>query len=296
MKRVILVIVLAIAVFAGCIGNEAAPSEEETKSMVSEAIKNVTTYKFRIDMDQAVQFNNLSGEGSVDGETISLEWVGVVDLIRHRSWETTDLARMPLKSDQKFNQSMESYYVANITYQRVGTNWIKLRQSDPEYIMEKANQVSHLEEIIDRSQIEFETSEKVNGIDAYRFKVIPDDDTAYGVMAGQISSIDPRLLLMINMTGLFEVGSDMDWTVWIAKDTHVPVKSQIKSSYVATSDVLNLPKGAAEDLSIRFETLEARQFSDYGTSLNITPPDVALKAPFLLPPALPTGTNATFSA
>jgi len=283
MKNTLLVIAVAAVAFAGCISDEARPNSVETKQMVADAVEGLETYSFNIEMDQKAQFRNLSGEGSLEGETILLDWKGEVNLVEGRVKETTTTTRKSLTGDQKFNQTMESYLLNDTTYQKVGENWIRMTVPEPGYGLDKANQASHLIEIIDRSDIVFEKSEKVGGVNTYRFKLIPDDDTTYGIMVGQISSVDPRLLLMINLTELFEGGREMEWTIWIAKETYLPMKSEIRTTYTATSDTLNLPEGSAENLKIQFETREARHFYNYGKPLKIELPEEAIDAQFLFP-------------
>jgi hypothetical protein len=291
MRRILLVLALAAAAFAGCIGDRPI-SSGEVEARMAEAAGDLESYRFEIEMDQTVEFSNFDGNGSLDGEVISLRWSGAINLTDQSSMEVSTSGRATLAGDKTAEETVEVYVINSTLYQKMGDEWIGLYQPDPEYGIEKIDQLAHLMEMIERSEVVVEGSEVIEGEEVYRLRVLPDDDTAYGIMLGQISSVDPRIPLMIEMTGLFERGRELDWTVWVTKESGLPAESRISAVYVAGPGILKMPPESPENLEIRFETLEVRRFEGYNEPVVVTLPDEAKAAPVLLPD-LPEGENVS---
>jgi len=286
MKWILLVLVLIVAVFAGCIG-EKKTSAEEIMLATTDVVSDLDTYRYLITMDQAVKFSNLTGMGIAEGEKMSLSWAGAINLTGKSTMENSTITLKSLGGNQSVEKQRETYHQDDMIYQKLGENWTRLQQPYPKYGVERANQAKHLVEMLNRSEMEVVGSDKVDGVDCYRLEVHPDDDTGYGIMVGQIGSVDFRFLFMINLTELFINGSEMDWTVWIAEDTYLPVRSQINTKYMATADMMAVSPGDLGDLRLDFETDEVRRFYDYNVPLVIAPPGEAMNAPFIV--SLETG-------
>jgi hypothetical protein len=291
MERILLVLAMAVTAFAGCIGDEAPPGGEVEARMAG-AVGGLESYRFEIEMDQAVEFRNFESDGSLDGETISLRWAGEINLTDQSSTEVSTSRRTTLDGENAAEETIEVHFKNSTLYQKMGDEWIGLFQPDPEYGIEKIDQLAHLMEMIERSKVVVEGSERIDGEEVYRLKVLPDDDTAYGIMLGQISSVDPRIPLMIEMTSLFERGRELDWTVFASKETGLPTESRISAVYVAGPGILRMPPESTENLEIRIETLEVRRFGGYNEPVVLALPEGARAAPVLLPD-LPEGVNAS---
>jgi hypothetical protein len=291
MRRILLVLALAAAAFAGCIGDRPI-SSGEVEARMAEAAGDLESYRFEIEMDQTVEFSNFDGNGSLDGEVISLRWSGAINLTDQSSMEVSTSGRATLAGDKTAEETVEVYFINSTLYQKMGDEWIGLFQPDPTFGIEKVDQLAHLMEMIERSEVVAEGSDNVGGQELIRLKVNPDDDTAYGIMLGQISSVDPRIPLMIDMNGLFERGRELDWTVWVTKESGLPAESRISAVYVAGPGILKMPPESPENLEIRFETLEVRRFEGYNEPVVVTLPDEAKAAPVLLPD-LPEGENVS---
>ena len=289
MKRILLVLALAAAAmaFAGCIGEEAI-SGGEVDARMAKAVSSLESYRFEIEIDQTVEFSNFEGQGSLDGEVISLRWAGEINLTNQSSMEVSTSRRTTLAGDKTAEETVEVYFKNRTLYQKMGDEWIGLLQPDPTFGIEKIDQLAHLMEMIDRAEIVVEGSERIDDQELYRLSIIPDDDTAYGIMLGQISSVDPRIPLMIDMNGLFERGRELDWTVWVEKETGLPTESRISALYTAGPGILRMPPESPENLEIRFETLEVRRFGGYNEPIVVALPEEARAAP-ILRPDLPEG-------
>ena len=281
MKRIVILLALAAAAFAGCIGEKSLPEGGEIKLGMVDAIGGVESYSFEIDMDQTVEFTNFEGEGSREGEMITLRWTGAVNLTGQSSMEAIESSRSDLTGNKTAEDLVEVYFLNNTRYKKMGEEWIGLLQPDPAYGIEMADQLANLMDMIDRAEMVAEGTERANGQDVYRLKVIPDNDTAYGIMLGQISSIDPRVPLMIDMNALFERGAQLDWTVLVSEETGLPTESKISTVYAAGPGILRMPPESAEGLSIRFETEEVRRFGSFGEPVVVELPEEARVAPIL---------------
>lgn len=293
MKRILLLLAMALAAFAGCIGDESKPGVEVEADM-AEAVGGLESYRFEIDMNQTVEFRNFDGNGCLDGETIYLRWNGEINLTDQSSMEVSTSRRSALGGENAVEETIEVYFTNSTLYQKMGDEWIGLFQPDPEYGIEKIDQLAHLMAMIERSEVVVEGSETIDGEEVYRLKVLPDDDTAYGIMLGQISTVDPRLPLMIEMVGLFERGRELDWTVFASKETGLPTESRISAVYVAGAGILRVPPESPENLEIRIETLEVRRFSGYNELVMVELPE-SVRAALVLLPDLPEEENVSLS-
>lgn len=287
-KRILVLVALAAVALAGCVERESAPTEDEVRGMMAEAVGDLESYRFEIEMDQTVEYRNFSGEGSLEGERISLRWRGEINISDYSSMEEIESRRTTLAGDRTADDAVEVYFLKDTRYQRMGGEWIGLLEPDPAFRMEKTDQLAHMMEMIDRGEVAVEGMDRVDGERVWSLKVAPDEDTAFGIMLGQISSIDPRIPLLIEMDRLFERGAELEWTVLVSEETGLPVESRISAVYSAGPGILRMPPEAAGGMEIVIETLEVRRFGGYGEPVVVLLPEEARSAP-VLPPDLPEG-------
>ena len=291
MKRILILLALAAAAFAGCIGEESIAGGE-VKLRMGEAIGGVESYRFEINMDQTVEFANFEGEGSLEGERVTLRWTGAINLTDQSFVEVSRSNRTDLSGLATAEDVVEVYFLNNTRYQKMGEEWIGLLQPGTVYGTEMNDKLANLMEMIDRTEMVAMGTERIEGQELYRLKVIPDNDTAYGIMLGQISSIDPRIPLMIDMNALFEKGAQLEWTILVSKETGLPTESRISTVYTAGPGILRMPPESAQGLEIRFETEEVRRFGGFGEPVVVELPEEARAAP-ILTPDLPAGESSS---
>lgn len=284
LKSILLVVALAAAALAGCVDDDRG----EAKKLMAGAAEEVESYRFEIEMDQTVEYRNFSGQGSLEGEKVALWWQGEINLTDNSSMEAISSKRTTLAGDRTADDAVEVYFLNDTRYQRMGGEWIGLLEPDPVHRIENSDQLAHLLEMIERAEVEVAGTERVGGDRVRRLKVVPDDDTAFGIMLGQISSIDPRIPLMIDMNVLMERGTELEWTVLVSEETGLPTESRISAVYSAGPGVLRVPPEAAGGMEIVIETTEVRRFGGYGEPVTIILPEEARAAP-ILPPDLPEG-------
>lgn len=283
----ILLLALVLVAFTGCVEEENNLDAEEIQLQMMGSMNNVESYKFKIELEQYTEFKNFTKEGSVEGIRTWTNLDGAINLSSVASKEISEIKDELFSDDQGLNRTTElELYVLNDTiYQKVGADWIKLQQPDLQYSLDMVDRAKLVLEMVNRSEIVAVESDKVNGKSCYKMEMSPDESTSYGFMVGRISSVSPSYPFMINMTELFDNGSEMGWTVWVEKDTNLLVKSQIRTLYTATSDMLNIPITTTNGAVICFESDETEWFYDYDQKIYISLPEEALNAPLLLPPS-----------
>ena len=151
MMRILLVLALVAAavVYAGCIGEEAI-SGGEVEARMGKAVSDLESYRFEIEIDQTVKFHNFEGQGSLDGEMISLRWAGEINLTNQSSTEVSTSRRTTLAGDKTAEETVEVYFKNRTLYQKMGDEWIGLLQPDPALGIEKVDQLAHLMEMMER--------------------------------------------------------------------------------------------------------------------------------------------------
>ncbi len=169
---------------------------------------------------------------------------------------------------------MEMYMKGDTMYTKVDGNWTKM-PGMPEEMWDQQNQVKTQAELLNASEIELVGSEKVNGEDAYKVKVVPDTETFTMILNQQMGSMP---LYTMNMTEIFEE-SEMEWTTWISKESHLPLKNQVALDLTLTADMMGLPVGEMGDVEMEIESDSTVIYSNYNEPVVIEVPEEAMAAP-----------------
>ncbi|KQC14523.1 MAG: hypothetical protein APR56_03595 [Methanosaeta sp. SDB] len=169
---------------------------------------------------------------------------------------------------------MEAYMKGDTMYTKVDGNWTKM-PGMPEEMWDQQNQVKSQAELLNASEIELVGSEKVNGEDAYKVNVVPDMETFTAILNQQIGSMP---FYIMNMTEIFEE-TDMGWTTWISKGSHLPLKTQVALEMAITADMMGLPAGEMGEIEMEIESDSTVVYSNYNEPVVIEVPQEALAAP-----------------
>jgi hypothetical protein len=169
---------------------------------------------------------------------------------------------------------MEMYMKGDTMYTNIDGNWTKM-PGMPEEMWDQQNQVKTQAELLNASEIELVGSEKVNGEDAYKVRVVPDTETFTMILNQQLGSMP---LYTMNMTEIFE-DSEMEWTTWISKESHLPLKNQVALDLTLTADMMGLPVGEMGDVEMEIESDSTVIYSNYNEPVVIEVPEEAMAAP-----------------
>lgn len=274
MKKLLMLLALMIVAFSGCV--EEKPGPEELKAMMIESVEKVETVTFNTDTDQTINvINNSETNRTLRTMTFETRSVGdgvlnVTDRAMRMTMTTTAIS----EDSGDIVSEMEAYMKGDTMYTKVDGNWTKM-PGMPEEMWDQQNQVKSQAELLNASEIELVGSEKVNGEDAYKVNVVPDMETFTAILNQQIGSMP---FYIMNMTEIFEE-TDMGWTTWISKGSHLPLKTQVALEMAITADMMGLPAGEMGEIEMEIESDSTVVYSNYNEPVVIEVPQEALAAP-----------------
>ncbi len=274
MKKLLMLLALMIVAFSGCV--EEKPGPEELKAMMIESVEKVETVTFNTDTDQTINvINNSETNRTLRTMTFETRSVGdgvlnVTDRAMRMTMTTTAIS----EDSGEIVSEMEAYMKGDTMYTKVDGNWTKM-PGMPEEMWDQQNQVKSQAELLNASEIELVGSEKVNGEDAYKVNVVPDMETFTAILNQQIGSMP---FYIMNMTEIFEE-TDMGWTTWISKGSHLPLKTQVALDMTITADMMGLPADEMGEIEMEIESDSTVVYSNYNEPVVIEVPQEALAAP-----------------
>ncbi|HII07805.1 MAG TPA: hypothetical protein HA349_10970 [Methanotrichaceae archaeon] len=274
MKKILLLLALVIVAFSGCV--EEKPSPEELKTMMIESVEKVETVAVAVDSDQTIKVVNHS-ETNRTLRTMSFETksVGEGELnVTARAMKMTMTTTTSSEDMGEVVQEMEMYMQGDTMYTKIDGNWTKL-PGMPEDMWDQQNQVKTQAELLNASEIKLEGSEKINGEDAYKVKVVPDMETFTMILNQQMGSMP---IQNMDITEIFN-DSEMEWTTWISKESHLPLKNLVAMELTLTSDMMGLPVGEMGDVEMEIKSDSTVIYSNYNEPVVIVVPEEAKNAP-----------------
>jgi len=274
MKKLLLLLALMVVAFSGCV--EEKPSPEELKAMMIESVEKFETAAFTADVDQIITVTNHSETNrtlrSVSFETRS---AGTGELnVTARAMKMTMTTTTISEETGDVVSEMEMYMLGDTVYTNVDGNWTRM-PGMPEDMWDQQNQVKTQAELLNASEIKLVGSEKIKGEAAYKVKVVPDMETFTMILSQQMGSMP---LYSMDMTEIFEE-SNMEWTTWISKESHLPLKNQVSMELTLTSDMMGLPVGEMDDVEMDIKSDLTVIYSGYNEPVVIEVPEEAMNAP-----------------
>jgi hypothetical protein len=193
------------------------------------------------------------------------------------------------------------YQLGNSTYVKDESgNWTHLM--DPRSAKEiwgrgNNNQVKAMAETFNQSKAEETGSETINGEDTYKLNIVTgsgDLNILYNTAIGIAAKLTqyPMYMPSVNRTELNETGK-IEKTIWISKETYLPVKYQSLTTFRMTPAViggLNSSTGQMEmfkqsmklpPVSVSIKTSDL--YYDFNKPVNVIPPAGALTAQVVRP-------------
>lgn len=274
MKKLLLLWALVVVALSGCV--EEKPSPEELKAMMIDSVEKMETAAFAVDADQAIKLVNPQ-ETNKSLRTINFETRSVGEGAMNLSARTMKMTMTTTTSTDDVKDvvtEMEMYMINDTMYTKVDGNWTRM-PGMPEETWDQQNQVKNQAELLNASEIEFIGSEKVDGVDAYKVKVVPDMETFAMILSQQVGSVP---LYAMNVTEIFE-GGEMEWTAWIAKDSGLPLKNLIMLDLTITSEMMNIPAGEMDEIEMTIRSDTTVICSRFNEPIVIEVPEEALTAP-----------------
>jgi len=310
MKRLLMVIlILAALAISGCMESQDKPEKsiEELKVLALSAADNLTSYSLQSTMSRVRTINAIGVNATAENATTITERAetsAIVNLAEkqvHAKGSTTIEAVQPRLEKNATTTEADFYQMGNSTYILDGSgNWTHLQ--DPRTAEEiwgegNNNQVKAMAETFNLSQVEMAGSEKIDGTDAYKLRIITGEsdnealyNTAFSLAANLVSY--PMLVPEVNRTELNETGK-IEKTIWISKSTYLPVKYHSLTSFTMTPSIvggldINTSQITMFNESIKMGavdvTIESSDiYYDFNKQATIAPPAEALDAPTIRP-------------
>jgi len=308
-KLLTIILILAFLAICGCMENQDKPEMniEELKALTLSAADNLTSYSLQSTMSRIRTINAIGANATAENATTIKESaetsaiVSLADQKAHAKGSTTIEVERPGLDKNTTTTEAEVYQIGNSTYiiDESG-NWTHLQ--DPRTAEEiwgegNNNQVKAMAETFNLSQAEMMGSEMIDGIDAYKLRIITGEsdnealyNTAFNLAANLVSY--PMLVPSINREELNETGK-IEKTIWISKSTYLPVKYHSLMSFTMTPSIvggldINTSQITMFNESIEMGavdvTIEASDiYYDINKPLDINPPAEALDAIVIRP-------------
>jgi tetratricopeptide (TPR) repeat protein len=276
--RVLIVLLISLTITGNTTENNSASSDPfigassaEMNQMLSNSSNNLNAYRFMLDSIQKIALINQSANiNSTSRIVINSSSEGAVNLTG-RSMRISSI--LSVNSDGSKNttspSSSETYFLNDTIYMRMDKNWTQIGMSSPQELWNHEHMIRHQIELLNRSKLEISGSENIDGQDCFKVNVTPDLETYRAVISEQMGSTLP--LAYLNFAELHQNGS-VDWTSWIAKDSHLLKKIDMLISFTLTPDLMGLPveKVGKFEMEVRFNA--TMLFLDYNQSTAIILP------------------------
>lgn len=310
MKRLLLVLVLIIVAISGC--TEKSPSgttrsAEDLKTLSISSAENLTSYSLNSSVTQTLELNGAGANVAPENVTKVTESATTIASVNLSSFQaeakgaTKSLVVQPGFPANSSTTLAVVYQLGNSTYVKDESgSWTHLQ--DPRSEKEiwgqgNNNQVKAMAETFNQSKADETGSETINGEDAYKLNIVTgsgDYNILYNTAIGIAAKLTqyPMYMPSVNRTELNETGK-IEKTIWISKETYLPVKYQSLTTFRMTPEViggLNSSTGQMEmfkqsmklpSVSVSIETSDL--YYDFNQQVNVIPPAEALTAQVIRP-------------
>jgi len=263
--------------------------------------ENLTSYSIKSSVTQTLKLFDAGANATsekVTTVTETTETVAVLNLSSlesHASRSTKNQMEMPGQPGKTNTTCVDFYQIGNSTYMKnESDNWTHLvdPRSKQEVWggMDENNQVKVIAETFNLSTTEDLGSEAINGVDAYKLKIVTgigDYINLYNTSLAIAAKLTqyPMYLPSVNRTELNETGK-IEKTIWISKKAYLPVKYQSLMSFSMTPEIIgtidpNTGQMKMFNQSIRlgeiwFAIDTSDLYYDFNKKVDITPPKEAL--------------------
>ena len=267
-------LLLSIVVSATACNGDKLPSAEEIVASMLESQQNIETYQIDMDMEATITVE-------VEDETIEMhvlaDYNGSVDVQNTEMGIVMDINLvMPPLSDIEMAESI--YIVDGTMYMGLdmpafmgGSTWMKTQLS--EEILTEMYPVQSLIALIETAEITVLDSEKVNGVDCYVVKVVPDADQLWEYVSQQLQFMGDELEMPDSMGELIrKMYDNVSVIYYIAKDTHFLMKSEMDMTITLTAEDMGFPE---EEGSMTMDITTQMLAFDYNQPVSIELPPEA---------------------
>jgi hypothetical protein len=305
MRRWLIAMVLFALALSGCV--EKGPSSEQIKTLAVKSADNLSSYSMESSVNQSLMIGGAAEANATANLTRIMEsfkTAASVDLAAYKIkvvGSTRSDVEVPGKAANTTSSQVTIYQIGNSTYAREDDgSWTHLQDPRPAEKIWGAgsnNQVKALAESINQSSLEIVGSERIDGQDCYKVRLKTGASELYDIyniaFSVAIKLVEyPPLVPSLNSTELNE-SAKIEKLAWIAKDSYLIRRYQNMMSFKMTPILIGSLDPATGQMkkfnqSIRLgetdvsiETVD--RFYDFNQTMQIVPPEEALKALSLSP-------------
>ena len=248
-RKILAVSLLLVMVlsFIAC-GGEGLPPAQEIVDGAVQALDDIRTYEFEIDMTMGMA-------GEAEGETFEMtmgtDTSGVLDL-DNRQMRMGMVMNMALPGEDEVDAEVEAYLIDNTGYLMTKESgeepvWEKEKVSgtDWEQTVEMLTMPEPQLELLQAAQVEVIGSEKVKGVDCYVLRVTPDMGQLWETAMHQatLGFAEEMALPTFTEELLDEVSYSSSVKQWVAKDTYFLMKVEIDMAIEFTAEAMGVEEG-----------------------------------------------------
>lgn len=296
LTKISLLLALTLVAFSGCMssgpGGASAPNATVLKGAILDAGENTTAYSFDMENTMTEGAKDLSNENASLESTKLIVYhkeSGMISLDKedasNRKMMFTSTDELRSNGTVLVTDTKTTYMLNDTIYQELKGNWTRLHMPYPDYEWFAANRLGFQIDLINRSQLEVVGVEKVDGVDCYKMKVIPDNGTFSAILAMQMSPVlqAPAYIIMasINQTELFN-NSEIEWTAWVSTEGFNLIRKEMRTSTKITPALLGRNESLG-NFEINIDDEELVKFADHNKPAEIMVPPEAMNSTLLAP-------------
>lgn len=227
----LMISMLSLLSVLSCNDEESAPEEAETSQPEPQqiladatlALKNIDSYKVKMDMETTMKMSGGPKEGTMD-MIMSME--GVVDQANMEMQMTMNMSMDMDAGDVEESLqdiSMEMYLLADSIYMKMdipemGEQWIKMPLSEEMMEMYNLNMVDQQLELLESAgEMTILRDENFDGSECYVIHLVPDMQKMMDWLNRQ--EMAETELAWEDRDRLSDIFQELSYTCWIAKDT-----------------------------------------------------------------------------
>ncbi len=252
-------LVVAIALSLIACGGEELPTAQEIVDGAIQALDNIRTYEFEMDVNMVISAESEDGTAEA---TIEINYGGALDLDnRQLKMDLTMSMALVENGIEETTEPylMEAYLIDGAGYTMTttpGTDpvWEKEEFSEAEWeeVWEETSEMLNLAEsqieLWEPAEVEVIGSEQVKGVDCYVLRLTPDFKQLWETVVQQATAglVDELGLPELTEEILDEASYSASLKQWVAKDTYFSMKAEIDMAIELTAEAMGYPEEEGE--------------------------------------------------
>lgn len=261
----------SLVALVGC--GEKLPQEEIDQIVAASADASYDTISFDTELPMTIEVKGGSDPGTI---IVSASRTGFMDMVNQAMRVTADIDLTVTGTGSRYWET-EVYVVDGWTYYGVnvpdeGEQWLKTELT--EAMWQQYDQLGpFLELLATASDIDYKSTETVNGVECYVFELEPDMDLLSAIVAEATASV-----AVMNLSGLDlpELYQELSVKEWVAKESYLLQRAEIAVVLEIRPEDVDETGDSFDKLTI--DTGMTIRFYAYGQPFTVVLPPEALEA------------------